>query len=74
LWIVAQFPVDDPDAVESALHDILEEKHVRGEWFELDHEDYDELADMVRMAASEQEFSDVEEFREWQERKRHSII
>jgi len=74
LWLVTQFPVDDSRGVESALHDLLEDRHVRGEWFEMAPADYDEIVDMARMAASTQDFGDVEQFREWQERKRRMLF
>lgn len=49
LWLVAQLPADDGSSLEAELHDSLEPKRVRGEWFELDYTDFDDLVDLMRM-------------------------
>lgn len=74
LWIVAQIPVIDSREVEAELHSYLDEKQVRGEWYDLDHDDYDDLFEMVKMAASDYEFNTVDEFRAWQARKREAML
>jgi len=74
LWILVQIPVKDPKEAEAALHDHLSEKNVSGEWFELDYDDYDMLADLVKMAASGYDFETVGDFRAWQDRKREAMI
>jgi len=74
LWIVVQIPVPDGPNAEQALHEHFSDQRVRGEWFELDYEDYDMLADLVKMASSNHEFKGVEAFREWQARKREALL
>lgn len=74
LWLVAAVPVDDSHAVEDELHDHFADTHVRGEWFELTHDDYDDLNDMMKMAASSHDFESVAEFRAWQQRKREALL
>lgn len=74
LWLLASLPVSDSRAVETDLHEMLDEKQVRGEWFELEYDDYDDIVDMMKMAASSTEFESVEGFREWQARKNRRLF
>ena len=69
LWVIAQFPVANPKQVEAALHDHWSDKHERGEWYDLEIEDFDELSDLVKMASSTREFESLAAFRDWQGRK-----
>lgn len=74
LWILIQLPVEDAEAVERQLHELLGDKNTRGEWFELGYRDYDMLADMMKMAASSYEFESVDDFRQWQARKQEAVL
>jgi len=74
LWILAQLPVKNPKDVEEALHERFDYARERGEWFDLDYDDYDVLVDMMRMAASQHEFDSLDEFYAWQERKREAML
>lgn len=74
LWLVTQFPVDNALEVESSLHELLDDRHVRGEWFDLGPGDFDDIADMARMAASTEEFEDLEQFRDWKERTQRALF
>jgi len=66
LWIIVQLPVKEPREIESELHEHFAEKHVRGEWFDLDVGDYDTLTDLMKMANSNQEFDSLEDYYAWQ--------
>lgn len=74
LWLIVSLPVDDSRAVENELHEHFSEKLVRGEWFELDYDDYDMLADLMKMAGSKEEFEGVGDYRKYQRRKREAIF
>jgi len=74
LWLIVQVPVPDSRQIETQLHERLADKRRRGEWFELDYDDYDDLFDMVKMAASNHEFESVEALREWQARQRRAML
>jgi len=73
LWIIVQIPVDDSRTVEEELQEHLADSHVRGEWYELSYIEYDMLADMMKMADSTYDFNSVDDFRQWQDRKREAL-
>lgn len=74
LWLLAQIPVDDAKAVEAELHERYDDVKVRGEWFELDYDAYDDFVDMVKMEASSKEFESVDDFKAWQRRKQEAML
>jgi len=74
LWIVAQLPVNDSATVEAELHDYFNDKQVRGEWFELDYDDYDAITELMRMMDSGQDFKSLDEFRAYRRRVREQVI
>lgn len=67
LWLICQIPVQDSVGIETTLHDVLFDKCVRGEWYDLDHSDYDTLVDLMRMTAANgpvDNYSEVVEYRD----------
>jgi hypothetical protein len=74
LYLVTAVPVDDSDEVEKRLHERWSDKQVRGEWFDIDPEDYDVFVDMAKMEASNFDFESVEEFRKYQQEKTMAVL
>lgn len=74
LWLLFAVPVEDADAVEKELHEWFDSKNHRGEWFDLDYSDYDDLIDLAKMLSSHRDFESVADFRAWQQRKREALL
>jgi len=74
LWLIGQFPVNDPGHVEQQLHEHFADDHVRGEWYELDYDAFDDLADLARIADSSRQFESFEDFRDWQQSVSNGVI
>lgn len=74
LWIIAQLPVNDSQTVESDLHTYFEDKRTRGEWFELDYDDYDAITELMRMMDSNRDYKSLEEFRNYRQRVRRQVL
>lgn len=73
LWMLACLPVSDGDRVESDLHDHLSQQRERGEWFTFDYDDYDMIVELMKMAASDKRFESLDDFHNWQQRKREAM-
>ena len=48
LRLIGKVPVYDPAAVESSLHDVFSDRHVRGEWYEFDSGEYYQIFDWAK--------------------------
>lgn len=74
LWIIAQIPVNNSETVETELHERFDEKRVRGEWFELEHDDYDVITDLMQMYDSNQTFESLESYRTYRRQAQEGAI
>lgn len=64
LWLIMRLPVANSVDVESKLQNYLSSRHVRGEWYELDYKDYDDLVELMRIGRSRTPIDSIDDLDE----------